>query len=417
METVFPTKPLLTVGATAFAAFLPMHVAISAAVNNDGLAELLILATMLTLLRWMRRFYRSVVAAGQHENDVARRTLLLLGVLLGLSMATKIYGYAMAPLVIGAVLLTVWLAPAAQLDQRLARPHAAAAWRRALGAALWVLAPALLLVIPLWLRNLQLYGAWDLARPANARCGSSPGSRPRRSGLRPRALSPTWSARWTSPFAAFGASLAGWASSWSRASTRCCWLFTGVLLLGIALGLVRFICGRPEADMDRYQFWVLGLFGVMALAVLRQLCLVQPQVCATPGRYLFWGLLPISAFVALAWRELMQPLQGKLTGLMALVLAGALAVADLRTDIMDRRAIVAIGLFGLLLMLQPLLLSGAVDAIVIGAPPWLQRFLMQRRLQPIFGVMRVGVWASPFLALFVLNLLIPFWYIAPQLGG
>jgi hypothetical protein len=68
-------------------------------------------------------------------------------------------------------------------------------------------------------------------------------------------------------------------------------------------------------------------------------------------------------------------------------------------------------------MLQPLLLSGSVDAIVIGAPPWLQRFLMQRRLQPLFSVMRVGVWASPFLALFVLNLLIPFWYIAPQLGG
>jgi hypothetical protein len=68
-------------------------------------------------------------------------------------------------------------------------------------------------------------------------------------------------------------------------------------------------------------------------------------------------------------------------------------------------------------MLQPLLLIGSVDAIVIGAPPWLQRLFTQRRLQPLFGVMRVVVWASPFLALFVLNLLIPFWYIAPQLGG
>jgi hypothetical protein len=128
-------------------------------------------------------------------------------------------------------------------------------------------------------------------------------------------------------------------------------------------------------------------------------------------------LLPISAFVGLAWRELMQPLQGKLTGLMTVVLATALAIADLRADIMDRWSILLIGLFGLMLMLQPLLLFGSVDAIVIGAPPWLQRVLGHSKLQPIFGVARVAMWASPFLALFLLNLLIPFRYILPQLGG
>jgi len=416
METVFPTKPLLTVGATAFAAFLPMHVAMSAAVNNDGLAELLILATMLTLLRWMKqRFYRSVVTAGQHENGLERRTLLLLGVLLGLSMATKIYGYALAPVVVGAVLLTVWLAPVAQLDHRLARPTLRA-WWQALGAALWVLTPALLLVIPLWLRNLQFYGAWDLlglqmhdrlvaGQPTTADWIASEGF----ITYLERALDFTFRSFW---------GVFGWLGVFMEPRIYTLLLaFTGVLLLGLLWALVRFICGRPEADMDRYQFWVLGLFGVMTLAVLASFAWYNLKFVQHQGRYLFWGLLPISAFVALAWRELMQPLQGKLTGLMALVLAGALAVADLRTDIMDRRAIVAIGLFGLLLMLQPLLLSGSVDAIVIGAPPWLQRILSNRRLQPLFGVMRVGVWASPFLALFVLNLLIPFWYIAPQLGS
>ena len=54
-ELVFPNKPLLSVGAAAFAAFLPMQVSMSAAVNNDGLAQLLLLAAMLILLRWMRR--------------------------------------------------------------------------------------------------------------------------------------------------------------------------------------------------------------------------------------------------------------------------------------------------------------------------------------------------------------------------
>ncbi len=348
METVFPTKPLLTVGATAFAAFLPMHVAMSAAVNNDGLAELLILATMLTMLRWMKgRFYRSV-AATPDAASFERRRLLLLGVLLGLSM--------------------------------------------------------------------QLYGAWDLlglqmhdrlvaGQPTTADWIAREGF----VTYLERALDFTFRSFW---------GVFGWLGVFMEPRIYTLLLaFTGVLLLGLLWALVRFICGRPEADMDRYQFWVLGLFGVMTLAVLASFAWYNLKFVQHQGRYLFWGLLPISAFVALAWRELMQPLQGKLTGLMALVLAGALAIADLRTDIMDRRAIVAIGLFGLLLMLQPLLLSGAVDAIVIGTPPWLQRFLVNRRLQPLFGVMRVGVWALPFLALFVLNLLIPFWYIAPQLGG
>jgi 4-amino-4-deoxy-L-arabinose transferase-like glycosyltransferase len=415
METVFPTKPLLTVGATAFVAFLPMHVAMSAAINNDGLAELLMLATMLTLLRWLkRRFYRSVAFSSSRTDSFERRTLLLLGVLLGLSMATKIYGYAAAPLVAGVVLLTVWLAPAAQLDQRLARPTRQN-WRRALGAALWVLTPALLLTLPLWLRNLQLYGAWDLlglqmhdrlvaGQPTTAAWIAQEGF----VTYLERTMDFTFRSFW---------GVFGWLGVFMEPRIYTLLLaFTGVLMLGLLWALVRFICGRPEADMDRYQFWVLGLFGVMVLAVFASFIWYNLKFVQHQGRYLFWGLLPISAFVALAWRELMQPLQGKLTGLMAVVLAAALAVADLRTDIMDRRAIVAIGLFGLLLMVQPLLLIGSVDAIVIGAPPWLHRLFTPRRLQPLLGVMRVVVWASPFLALFALNLLIPFWYIAPQLG-
>lgn len=416
METVFPTKPLLTVGATAFAAFLPMHVAMSAAVNNDGLAELLILATMLTLLRWMkRRFYRPIVTSGSHTDSFEPRTLLLLGVLLGLSMATKIYGYAAAPLVAGVVLLTVWLAPVAQLDQRLARPTQRN-WWHALGAALWVMTPALLLVLPLWLRNLRLYGAWDMlglqmhdrlvaGQPTTAAWIAREGF----VNYLERAMDFTFRSFW---------GVFGWLGVFMEPRIYTLLLaFTGLLLLGLLWALVRFICGRPEADMDRYQFWVLGLFGVMVLVVFASFVWYNLKFVQHQGRYLFWGLLPISAFMALAWRELMQPLQGKLTGLMAVVLAGALAVAELRTDIMDRRAIVAIGLFGLLLMSQPLLLIGAVDAIVIGAPPWLQRWLMTPRLQPLLGALRIVVWALPFLALFLLNLVIPSWYIRPQLGG
>lgn len=413
VDTVFPTKQLLTIGATAFVAFLPMHVAMSASVNNDGLAELLLLAAMLTLLRWMKnRFY-----ALPDENDpsLRRRTLLLLGVLLGLGMATKIYAYLAVPLAAGAVLLTVWLAPSAQLDFK-SPPPTWRAFRRGMIAALWVVAPATLLVIPLWVRNLMLYGGFDLlglqfhdrvvvGQPMTAEWIA-------RTGLvnyLERGMDFTFRSFW---------GVFGWMGVFMEPRIYMLMLvFTGALMLGLLWSLVRFICGRPEADMDRYQFWVLGLFGVMTLAVAAGFVWYNLKFVQHQGRYLFWGLLPISVFAALAWRELMQPLQGKLTGMMAVVLSVTLAIADLRVDIMDRLTIVAIGLFGLTLMLQPLLLSGSVDAIVIGAPIRVQRILERPRWQPLLYVLRVLLWASPFLALFALNLMIPFRYILPQLGG
>ena len=46
--------PHIALGAAGFAAFLPMHAALMASVNNDVLAELLIAGAVLALLRWQR---------------------------------------------------------------------------------------------------------------------------------------------------------------------------------------------------------------------------------------------------------------------------------------------------------------------------------------------------------------------------
>ena len=82
----------------------------------------------------------------------------------------------------------------------------------------------------------------------------------------------------------------------------------------------------------------------------------------------------------------------------------------------DRLTILLIGLLGVMLMLQPFLLSGSVDAIIIGAPQAVQRLLGRPSLRPLLGVLRVLAWGSPFLILFLLDLMIPFRYILPQLG-
>ncbi len=108
LALVFPGKTLVPLGAAAFAALLPMHMAMAAAVNNDGMAEMLVLATTLVLLGWMRRhFYAGDGETPPHQT----RRMLLLALLLGLGMATKIYAYLFLPVVVLVVGLVTWLRP------------------------------------------------------------------------------------------------------------------------------------------------------------------------------------------------------------------------------------------------------------------------------------------------------------------
>ena len=120
--------------------------------------------------------------------------------------------------------------------------------------------------------------------------------------------------------------------------------------------------------------------------------------------------------MALGWRELMQPLQGKVTGFLAAVLALALAVVALTNGMQDRLTVVAIGVVAVLLITQPFLLSGAVDPVIIGTPRWVQRWLGVPLLRPVLHLLRVLAWATPFVLLWLLDLMIPVWYIGPQLG-
>ncbi|MBW7886656.1 MAG: hypothetical protein H3C34_29320, partial [Caldilineaceae bacterium] len=307
LNAVFPTKPLITVGATAFAAFLPMHVAMSAAVNNDGLAELLLLAVFLMLLRWMKaRFHRV-------ERTPDRRVLLAvseqqhflgLGVLLGLGMLSKIYAYLALPLCLGVVLLVVWLQPQIEEENPIPLRPTRHSFAAGIVACLWIGVPALLLVLPLWMRNVVLYGAWDvlglrihdavvIGQPMTSAWIADKGW----IEFLDRAVSFTFRSFW---------GVFGWMGVFMEPRIYALlMIFSGVLFSGLLWALVRFICGRPEADMDRFQFWVLGLFAVMSLVVLASYVGYNAKFVQHQGRYLFWGLLPISTFAALAWRELM----------------------------------------------------------------------------------------------------------------
>ena len=420
LTLVFPTKPLISVGASAFVALLPMHVAMNAAVNNDGLAELLLLVAFLTLLRWMRRefYHGDEVAAMQSRSwqPATWATLASLGVFLGLGMATKIYAYLALAICAGVVWLVIWWRP--RLHEAAVGSTRTVSWRSAgqgLIAALWVLVPAVLLVAPLWIRNMMLYGAWDflglqfhdavvVGQPTTLGFIQLHGW----VEYVEQALNHTFNSFW---------GVFGWLGVFMEPRVYTLLLvFSGAIFLGILWALVRFISGYPETDMDRFQLWVLGLFAVVVAASLLAYGWYNLKFVQHQGRYFFWALLPLSTFVALGWRELMHPLQGKVTGFLAGTLALALAWIALTNGMQDRRTIVVIGLLAVLLVTQPFLLTGAVPPMIIGEPKQLQRWLGVRFLRPVLPVLRVLAWATPFVLLWLLDMAIPFWYIGPLLG-
>ncbi len=141
-RVVFPARPWLALSAAAFAAFNPQRIALAAAVQNDGLAELWIGLALLALIRWL-----------QSENPVAMRNLVGIGVLGGLGLLTKTSAYITLPLIVVAAGLKFW--PQVRMAQ-------AQVWKRASLALLALLLPALLLGLPWWARNVATYGGLDL---------------------------------------------------------------------------------------------------------------------------------------------------------------------------------------------------------------------------------------------------------------
>ncbi len=407
---VFPHKTLLATGAVAFAATLPMHVAMTAALNNDGLAALLILGSMLVLLQWMRdQFYGKAKLSDERQI----RHLMVLGLLLGLGLLTKIYAYMLLPISLMAVVLVGWLQPRVGQSLHLQSWHD---FRRSIRFSLWTLVPALLLGLPLWLRNIWLYGRWDflglnwhdsvvLGQPRTSDWIANFGW----VEFGERAFRFTFQSFW---------GVFGWMGVFMDTRIYLALLvFTGVIFAGLLWAVVRLISGPPDTDMDLFQVAVLVLLGIILLAVVTSYVGYNFKFVQHQGRYLFWGLLPISTVVALGWREVLHPLQGWITGLLAAVLTASLAITGIVNNTLEKWTILIIGLIALFLLLQPLLLSGVKLSNIEWLPRWFRRFMQSHWVVRPVRALRLLAWALPFLLLILLNLAIPWLYIQPQLGG
>jgi 4-amino-4-deoxy-L-arabinose transferase-like glycosyltransferase len=134
---VFPASPGLALTAAGFVAFIPQHLAMTAAANNDALAEIWIGLGLWLSVRLLLR-----------PPAERWREAWVLGIVLGLAFLTKLSAYPLAGIIAVALLLAA---------RREGWPL-----RRLISLGAQVFVPALLLGGLWWARNLAVYGGLDV---------------------------------------------------------------------------------------------------------------------------------------------------------------------------------------------------------------------------------------------------------------
>lgn len=379
----YPGRVGLALGAAAFVAFIPQHLAMNAGVQNDPLAELILGLALLRLVSWLRTDEPWSIA--QH---------VVTGAIIGLGLLTKLSAYVAVPLAVVAVVLKYWRTGRAADQQTgkssTAPPTAGPDVRdRPFAAALPVLAalllPALLLGLPWFVRNAVVYGGLDftgLGRHAEVVQGQ------------------LTTAQWIE--------LYGWGQlpgAFVRTTFRSFWgqfgwmavpmewrvyLALRVFSILAAVGVVfRAVDAWDKGHRPSAALVLLFFSGMLTLGsyLWYNLSFYQAQ-----GRYLFPALIPIGVAWTLGMGESLRRRSAPwLAGVLALVTAYDLFLVFVRNAGEKWAA----------------LIHGAGTAYV-GAG-WAVGFLSLDRLRP-------WLLSVPYLFVAALGAVSPFWFIVPNLS-
>jgi hypothetical protein len=415
VRSIYPQRPRLRLAAAAFVAFLPMHVAIAASVNNDALAEVVLAGILLLCIRYIKQ---SIVGPTQPRWTQA----LALGVLLGLALVTKVSAYVAIPVALG-TLLIVWYetrrAPLLSTFQHPSTPHSSPSTLFTHAALIFL--PALLIALPWYARNAQVYGHLDILgrrwhdlvvvgqlRTADFVGQAGPGALAERMAV--------WS------FDSFWG-VFGWMGVWMDGR-----LYTALLAFSLAAAvgcgaLVVRKCrvsgvGVSGAEVSgvgvsgggtsgvkisstshpagRFRVWSLALLALAALLTLGiyvsyNAIFVQPQ-----GRYLFPALPALALAVALGWEEVVsRPRAARWASWVVLATAGLAALIGVLREGINKWSL---GILG-----------GA--AVALAGWSW----GVPRVPEPWRGRLVAAAFGLPFVALPLLDLYALHAFILPQL--
>jgi 4-amino-4-deoxy-L-arabinose transferase-like glycosyltransferase len=362
VQAFVPNRPGLALGATAFVAFLPMHLAMTAAANNDTLAELLMATILLLSIRYLK------LGDSPAEKKEGTRILVLLGVTTGLAFVTKSGIYISFPLVLLAIALKqFWL------DRR--------SLARGLKAGAIYLLPAIALGLPWWLRNIALYGNSDfmgLGRHDQVVAGQLRTAE----FVAQHGVGQLIHDFCLTSFRSFWGKFGWMGVLLDQRIYQALAILSALAILGFAIWAVRI--WRNHQALPRWQ-WAAGcLLAVLGLFALASYIWYNLQFIQHQGRYLFTALVSTSLAVALGWREALR--RERAWPLAAVLLAGA----------------VVLKLAGLLPNWPLLMLVVAAAALAV------RRFLPPR-LDPL-------VQACPYVLLILLDLASLYLFIVPQLA-
>ncbi len=286
-QEVFPGDQTLALATVAFVAFVPMHTAMTAAINNDTLAELLLALLVWLSLRRLR------------DADPQRRYVLLAGLLLGLGLLTKVTVY------VGAVVLVAAEVGRLALNQRAGNHRDTESTEkkqknlRVLRASvvnlLAIFSLALLLSLWWFVRNAAVYGHLDLT------------GRLRHDAVvvgQPLAVLGLEAARHfvVVTFQSFWAQFGWMGILVDQRIYLLLAVLTGLAALGLALWIAQRLPKLPAG-----QKWALGLLVLTFLLILAGLLQYNLTFIQAQGRYLFPAIVPIAIFFVLGLRELASP--------------------------------------------------------------------------------------------------------------